>query len=60
MVDPIMGGWAGGPGRLPGLPFDLDLEVHKEGLSPHRKSGGHKGKESVVREAQAEVVRCGG
>lgn len=39
---------ARGQGRLPGLPFDLDLELHKEGLSPHRKSGGRKGEKGSL------------
>lgn len=42
MADPD-GRLVGGSGRLPGLPFDLDLGLHKGGLSPHRKSGGKKG-----------------
>lgn len=32
-----------GLGWLPDLPFDLDLELHKGGLSPHRKPGGRQG-----------------
>lgn len=38
-----------GLGRLPGLPFDLDLELHKGGLSPHRKSGGREGETVSLR-----------
>lgn len=29
-----------GTRELPDLPFDLDLELHKGGLHPHRKFGG--------------------
>lgn len=48
-----------GLGRLPGLPFDLDLELHKGDLSPHRKSGGREG-EKCCGEAKTELVRSGG
>jgi len=38
-----------GLGWLPGLPFDLDLELHKGGLSPHRKEAwGQTGRENVT------------
>lgn len=32
-----------GTGEALGLPFDLDLELYKGGLSLHCKSGGRKG-----------------
>lgn len=38
-----------GLGWLPGLPFDLDLELHKGGLSPHRKPGGREGEKMSPR-----------
>lgn len=53
----MIGGWVGGPGRLPGLPFDL--KMHKGGLSPHRKSRGRKG-ETALPERPKQLVRGGG
>lgn len=38
-----------GLGWFPGLPFDLDLELHKGGLSPHRKPGGREGEKMSPR-----------
>lgn len=55
----MMGGWVGELGRLPGLPFDLDLEMHKGGLSPHRASRGRKG-EKVLPERPKQLVRGSG
>ena len=47
-----------GLGWLPGLPFDLDLELHKGGLSPHRKPGGRQGEKMSPRgpDSLREVV----
>lgn len=45
-----------GLGWLPGLPFDLDLELHKGGLSSHRKHRGRQG-ENVTERAQTACER---
>lgn len=38
-------GWGG----FQACPFDLDLELHKGGLSPHRKPGGREGEKMSPR-----------
>lgn len=42
MAGPTVGGRIGGPRKLPGLPFDLDLEMHKRGLGPTGSLGQKK------------------